>query len=131
MQVSELKEGAVFVFPWRPPGYHVGRVLRIGKGSAHVKQRKLLDGTWEDTYIALATEVELGTEEEFAEVFGGMMTKDGTKNRSTNESPVATVHRLCEENPEAPRKAIVEMAVKLGVNANTAKTQYYRWKRGY
>lgn len=127
LQLKDLAPNQPFLMPWRKRGKHIGRLLSKGLGSATVHLPKR-DGTWERTNIALETQIEEATEEMFASVYGGS-SNGGTRNRSSNESPVQTVWDLCDENPTATRDEIIARAIEKGVNVNTARTQYYKWRR--
>jgi hypothetical protein len=50
------------------------------------------------------------------------------RDRSDVEKPVAVVRRLCEENPDLPRKDVLTLCIEAGVNKNTAMTQYSLWR---
>ena len=51
------------------------------------------------------------------------------RNKSTVRKPVDIVWGMCKDMPDAARDEIVEACVALGVNKNTAKTQYYHWRK--
>lgn len=42
--------------------------------------------------------------------------------------PVARVWAVCNAMPTAPRKAVLAACKKIGINANTAATQYNLWQ---
>lgn len=46
---------------------------------------------------------------------------------STCERPVATVHRICAENPGKARVELVALCVEAGVTKATARTQVQVW----
>lgn len=48
--------------------------------------------------------------------------------RSTCEKPIATVKRICQENPGKARKDVLALCIAAGVNPSTAATQYSLWK---
>ena len=51
------------------------------------------------------------------------------RERSEVESPVKVVHRICDELGGKNRDAIIAKCLEEGVNINTAKTQFYRWRK--
>lgn len=130
-QLSTLEAGSTFRCDWRPAGKNVGKVLRQGTGSTLVRVQVIKeDGAegWEDITWAPTTEVELIDAQEYHEERGG------DRNRSTVESPVALVHRLCEElSKQYPLRElashVVQLATDQGVNISTAKTQFYAWRK--
>ena len=126
MQLHELEPGQAFIMPWRPRGAHVGRVLSVGLGSATVHVPKTEDGTWERTNWALATEIVPCSEEDFHAIHG--TTGGRMMNRSKVESPVEIVWAVCDELGD-DRDAVVAECVRRGVNINTAKTQFYKWRK--
>ena len=127
--LAELQEGTYFEMPWRPPHARFGHLQRIGSGSCHVRVPKTdEDGGWEYTHWAPGTKVLPATEQQF--LTQGGSTEGTPRERSTAESPVQIVHSLCREMEGASRDTIIAECLKRGVNINTAKTQYYRWRKG-
>lgn len=51
--------------------------------------------------------------------------------KSTIEKPVDYVWTFVQNNPEMPRKMVIETLVKAGLNINMVTTQYHRCKSGY
>lgn len=49
------------------------------------------------------------------------------RNRSTKESPCKVVRAYCAENPTLARKDIITHLTSIGVDKNTAATQYSLW----
>lgn len=129
--LSTIPENSAFLMPWRPRGMDTGKVIRQGPGSVHVHIPKVEGDGWERTHIAPATQVVPATLERYHNQGLGEGGVGGRVilNRSVAESPVQVVHKLCEEMPNASRDEIVKAAVAKGVNINTAKTQFYAWRR--
>lgn len=128
VDIASLPEGSTFRCPWRRPGADVGKILRIGPGSIHVHAANQEGTGWETSHWSPSTAVEPCPEELYhRQSFG---TGAGRlRNRSDAESPVQTVHRICDEMEGADRKDVIAACVEAGVNINTAKTQYYHWKK--
>lgn len=68
----------------------------------------------------------------------GVLTKSApsiaTRPPSTVERPVDLVWRICDAYPYSSRASVIRILVQMGVNKNTAATQYSKWKkaqRGY
>lgn len=51
--------------------------------------------------------------------------------KSTIEKPVDFVWTFVRENPDMPRKLVIETLVRKGLNINMVTTQYHRCKSGY
>lgn len=51
--------------------------------------------------------------------------------KSTIEKPVDFVWTFVRDNPDMPRKLVIEALVKQGLNINMVTTQYHRCKSGY
>lgn len=51
------------------------------------------------------------------------------RNRSQVERPVAVVRKVCYDYPQLNRKQVLELCVSMGVDYNTASTQYSIWKK--
>lgn len=51
--------------------------------------------------------------------------------KSTIEKPVDFVWTFVRNNPDMPRKLVIEALVKQGLNINMVTTQYHRCKSGY
>lgn len=47
--------------------------------------------------------------------------------KGNGTGPVQQVWAIFSKNATAERKDVLELAVKAGVNVNTAKTQYHKW----
>jgi len=130
--LGKMQDNQTFVMPWRKPGARAGKIIRVGAGSVDVHIPKH-DGTgWERTAIALETEVvpcdkELYLQQGFGEDGAG----GRVRNKSTIKKPVDIVWGMCKDMTGATRDEIVEACVALGVNKNTAKTQYYHWRKKY
>lgn len=131
MQLRLIGEGNTFLMPWRPPGRQGGKVLRNGLGSVYCHVPMMTEkGGWDYITLAPTTEVEPCDPQRYKDQgFGEKGHAGRMVNRSSVESPVSIVHRLCSEMRGAPRDEIVKAAVDLGVNISTAKTQYYAWKK--
>ena len=145
--VGTLEPGTAFLMPHRPEGYNVGEVTSVGVGSCGVKIPRLPeeeDGEvsgWESTRITLAMQV-VPTSRETLNALSLGRTE---RNRSLADSPVERVHMICEELRQEMkselkgqhaaggwhklRKAAIERCKEAGININTAKTQYYAWKK--
>lgn len=54
-----------------------------------------------------------------------------TMAHSTCEKPVATVHRICAENPGKARVELVALCVEAGVTKATARTQVQVWLKAH
>lgn len=53
------------------------------------------------------------------------------RDRSDIAKPVAVVRAICQANPTASRKSVIEACIANGVNKNTAMTQYSLWRAKY
>ena len=126
--LQSLEQGQAFRLPWRKAGTDCGRLLYAGQGSAYVRIPHPDGDGWEETHIALNTEVEPVETQEYLTQAAGSPDKD-TRERSTVEKPVKLVHRLCDEMEGASRNEIIAACMEQGVNRNTALTQYYAWRR--
>lgn len=51
------------------------------------------------------------------------------RERSKVGGAVARVWEVCEKNPGMDRKAVIAKCVEMGINENTAKTQYAQWRK--
>ena len=51
------------------------------------------------------------------------------RNRSDGDSPVKRVWAMAEAMPGASRSEVVAACVAVGINKNTAGTQYFHWKK--
>lgn len=132
MDLGKIGEGNAFRCPWRPPGAQYGRVLRVGLGSVFVRAPKLTSGDsweWDKSSWAITTQVEPADLDDYLSQAPNDAGPRADWDRSTVESPVKVVHRICDEMKGAERDAIVARCVELGVNENTAKTQFYAWRR--
>jgi hypothetical protein len=49
------------------------------------------------------------------------------RERSAVGGAVEKVHAICNKMKGQPRKDVIAECVKMGINENTAKTQYYKW----
>lgn len=135
--LGEMKAGDTFILPWRPPGMNAGRIHHIGLGGATVHQPRHEGDGWETTYVALSTQVVPCHQDVYAsQGFGEGAAGGRVMNRSTVKKPVDIVWGLCDEmigrgtSPTTDqRNAMIEAAVSQGVNENTAKTQFYHWRK--
>ena len=128
--LGSLPAGAdgTFTCPWKEEGKNAGIVLRSGVGSVQVRVANQEGDGWDTTHWSRDTQVTPVPAEVYrAQGFG----KADERNRSSVESPVKMVHRICTELAEQgkDRKAMIEECVKQGINENTAKTQYYAWRK--
>lgn len=122
-----LKPGTAFRAPWRPEGEDIGELLEVGVGSCRVRIPEHDGASWGKTNWSPNTLVEPTTVKELR---AQSLTSDGSlRAKSTTESPVATVHRICDEMKGKPRDEIIQACINEGVNPNTAKTQYYKWRK--
>lgn len=118
---------SIFLCPWKPHNANIGRVRRIGIGSVdvHVPNQDG-DGWSQDTWAPSTLVLPLEDREQYTrQTFGSSTT---VQNKSKVSGPVAIVHEICDEM-EGDRKAILEECEKRGINPNTAKTQYYAWRK--
>ena len=141
--LQTLPEGSYFEIPHRsgrPCAF--GKLQGIGTGSCRVRvARNDEHGGWESTNWSPNTMVFPATAEQFntqrlSEVDTGQRVE---RKRSEATSPVKLVHQICDElipgaNRIAPtkmeRQAVMDECAKQGINPNTAKTQYYHWRKG-
>jgi hypothetical protein len=65
-----------------------------------------------------------------AKTTGKKKARDATpaKKRSAKDGPVAQVWAVFNRSPKSARKDLLSKAVSAGINLNTARTQYQRWK---
>lgn len=56
-------------------------------------------------------------------------TKKVAEPKAEKNGPVAQIWAICEANPGAARKEILEKCVAAGLNAATASKQYFMWKK--
>tara|TARA_B100000749_G_scaffold268120_1_gene245658 strand:+ start:242 stop:652 length:411 start_codon:yes stop_codon:yes gene_type:complete len=128
--LGKMQDNQTFIMPWRKPGARAGKIIRIGHGSVDVHIPKYDGNGWERTAIALETEVIPCDEELYHQQgFGDGGAGGRTRNKSTIKKPVDIVWGLCKDMTGATRDEIVKACVALGVNQNTAKTQYYHWRK--
>jgi hypothetical protein len=125
MNIGSLTPGTAFRMDWRENERNVGELLKLGPGSAYVRIPDTEGEKWETTHWSLDTEVEPVPIEQLRTQSLG---NGSNRERSTVESPVKLVHRLCNEL-KGNREKVIEAAVAQGVNLNTAKTQFYRWRK--
>jgi hypothetical protein len=128
VQLSDLAPGSAFVMPWRGDR-NIGELVDIGAGSVGVRVPKSKEGeaaaTWDFERWAASTRVIPTTREALnTQVIGST-----NRAKSAAESPVELVHRLCSEMKGKTRDEIVTACVAQGVNINTARTQYYAWRK--
>jgi len=125
--ISTLPNGATFRCPWRNEGAQYGQLKYCGAASAIVRVPKALGDGWDnDVTWSLGTLVEPCTDKEYLEQTYG--SRENNPNASTVVSPVKRVWAICDEM-DGNRKAILAKAEEEGINRNTAKTQYYKWKK--
>ena len=126
VKLSSLAVGQPFIASWREAGAQIGVLEHKGLGSCTVKI-PLPDGTrLETTTWSPGTMVIPATREEF----NAQRTGNTDRERSTADNPVQRVHEICAEmGGRATVGQVVERCVAEGINKNTAKTQYYAWRR--
>lgn len=126
--LCSLPPESYFKLPWRKEGSNFGFLKRISDGGCSVKIPKP-DGPGYDEYsISRNTPAILATEHDYLT----QRQEDANatpRARSDVESPVAVVHRICDELEGHHRDEIVQACIDQGVNPNTAKTQYYVWRK--
>ena len=131
VKVGSLAPRDAFEMPWRDEGKNIGEVIDIGVGSATVNIPRAEGDGWERTNWSLdANVIPCSRDRLRTQDLVGTGTADN-RVRSTTEKPVETVHRICAElhAQGKGRKEILEACIKAGVNPNTAKTQYYHWRK--
>lgn len=124
-RLASLEIGTAFIAPWRPDGRNVGELVYKGLGSCTVRIPDSEGMGWDRTTWAHGTEVIPTDRAALNEQHLG----NEDRNRSSADSPVETVHALCDQMKGATRDEIISACVAKGVNINTAKTQYYAWRR--
>ena len=137
MYLKDIPQGATFVMPWRPAGIRAGKVRAVRSGSVHVHMPRHEGDGWEEISLSPHTQVEPCDPLEYSsQRFGKKGGSSRMENRSTVKKPVDLVWDLCDEiigRGNAPtvedRDRMVAAAVEQGVNPNTAKTQYYQWRK--
>lgn len=128
--LGEMQDGDHFLLPGRKPGVAAGKLIRIGLGSASVHIPKVDGEGWDSITIALGTQVEPCSPELYNQQgYGEKGTGGRVRNRSEVKRPVDIVWGMCRDMPGATRNEIVDACVALGVNINTARTQYYKWRK--
>ena len=156
VRLDSLASDQCFMMPWRMEPNTVddpkhkdfrpyagiathGRLLSVSSGSCRVRLPNIDGSGWDYSNISPGTEVVPASEEEFMaqrmspEVAGPRAQRE----RSTTEKPVQVVFRIASEMYGAHdgpldtdfRRAVIAACVAAGVNPNTAKTQYYHWKK--
>jgi len=123
-----LPEDSYFELPWRNEGSRFGYLKRTTDSGCSVKIPKP-DGVGYDEYsISRRTRVLPATEHDY---LTQRSDKEDAKPRAKSEieSPVAVVHRICDELEGHHRDEIIQACIDQGVNPNTAKTQYYVWRK--
>lgn len=135
VELGSLSDGDTFLCPWKEEGKNAGKIRNRGVGSVGVHVPNQDSDGWEETRWSPATQV-VPCEPELYNRQGFGATGGRDVNRSEAESPVKLVHRICTEMiPNAAnvtkeqRKAAMDECIKQGVNPNTAKTQYYHWRK--
>lgn len=127
--LATLPEGSYFEAPWRKEGQRFGHLQHVGDASCRV--RIPYEDGWDVTQWSSGTEVLPATQDQFLRQ-GNTGTSDGSpRQHSAIENPVQIVHALCDEMEGSPRDTIIAACVERGVNINTAKTQYYAWRKKY
>jgi hypothetical protein len=129
VEIKDLKVGDAFIADWRPEGKQIGILVDKSESSVAVKIPDLYDdgkfeGSEGSCRWSTATLVIPTTREEF-----NLSRSGGNRERSATTSPVEKVHAICDSMPNADRKDIIAKCVADGINANTAKTQYYAWRK--
>lgn len=124
--LGELEEGDAFLCPWKPAGVNVGEVIKKGTGSVTVRAPNQDCDGWDRTPWAPETRVvPCDVEKVRSQTFGAEVD---TSNRSKVKGAVSVVHDICDDL-KGDRKAILAECEKRGINPNTAKTQYYAWRK--
>lgn len=101
---------------WRSVGTIVG-YAQVGATSIHKRRRY-------HAFAAQAANVDV------PDTRLGKVGSVSERDRSTIDSPVARVWDMCEAwGYDHTRKFVIERCVSVGINRNTASTQYARWKR--
>jgi hypothetical protein len=123
-----LPAGSYFELPWRKEGSRFGYLKSIGDSGCSVRLPKPDGPGYDDYSITRQTMVLPASEKEF---HTQRMEKEGATPRAKSdiESPVAVVHRICDELEGHHRDEIIQACIDQGVNPNTAKTQYYVWRK--
>jgi hypothetical protein len=113
----------------------------VGAGSVTVKIPRVEGDGWEkDGYVISpgALVVPCESEEFFTQGFGKTETSGRMRNRSEAKKPVDIVWTLCDEMltrgvkpTTVERDKVVAAALEQGVNENTAKTQFYKWRKTF
>jgi hypothetical protein len=133
VKLGSLPVGTAFIADWRPEGRNVGELTDLGTGSAgvHIPQS---DGSgWETTRWSLGTDV-IPVDRE---LFNTQQVGGSERNKSKVDSPVERVWAICDSfNVLGPkgkhtvdRAKVMEKALAEGINASTAKTQFYAWRK--
>lgn len=133
VKLSSLQPGDAFIAPWRNPEIAVGEIRDIGKGSVGVHVPVLEGEGWEDTRWALGTMVVPTTRDRL----NGQSIGTRNRNRSKTDSPVERVHAICDEllaiaqqrKQPLKRDDVIAKCLEEGINVNTAKTQFYAWRK--
>lgn len=124
VELGTLKTGDCFIMPWRPAGRNIGTVRHVGVGSVDVTEPgtdQSSSGGWAHGTQVIPTERQALIEQN--------AFRSETRERSSVESPVQLVHRICNEMKGKPRDEIIARCIELGVNKSTAKTQFYAWRK--
>ena len=125
VSIDTLEPGQHFRMPWRPEGANYGTLKYVGPGGCDVLGPDQ-DGESKGMRWARGTQVIPVTEQEY--MAHRSVAAESDRARSAVESPVALVHRLCEEH-KGNRDKVIAAAVAAGVNISTAKTQFYAWRK--
>ncbi len=129
--LGEMEDGDHFILPGRPPGVNAGKLLYNGLGSSSVHVPRHEGDGWETITVSLGTQVEPCDPEFYNQQgYGKKGTGGRVRNRSEVKSPVKIVWAMCREMTGATRDEIVDACLKEGVNISTARTQYYKWRKG-
>lgn len=132
VRLDTLEDEGYFLLPWREDkiGSH-GQLLHAGSGSCRVNVYDFTNMSWEKTHWSPGTMIVPATQQDFNQQrTSNVEGPRAHRERSTAEKPVAIVHRICEEMEGATRNEIVAECVAQGVNISTARTQYYKWRKG-
>lgn len=127
VKLGTLEVGSAFIADWRPEGRNIGEVVDRGVGSVTVRIPESDGSGWERTPWSHGTDVIPTTREALNSQSLG--SSGEARNRSTADNPVERVHQICAELGVAKRDEIWARCVAEGININTAKTQYYVYRK--
>lgn len=127
--LETIEEEACFILPGRPAGVHAGKVITQGMGSTTVHIPRHEGDGWDTLPIARGTQVYPCHRDVYENQGFGQSRDSRVKNRSEVKKPCDIVWAVCKEMSTSPRNDIIAECIKQGVNPNTAKTQYYKWRK--